>query len=319
MRPRAARAMPALRTRPFLLTVRLAGLLIMATLFLNLHSRAILAADGQSVPAPLISVKVQEGLLTVNARDVPLADLLRAIGERAALRVTIHGGGSILVSDSFADVPLDHGIQRLVRGTGLVLIYVSPEGAPGATALTDVRIYEAAPAERGQIHLATTELAPAQPPTDWVSQALGHPERSARLLAMRELARKRDQTATASLAQILTQDADPTVRGEAAAALAEVGGAEAAAALPTAVGDQDPWVRMQAVRALGKVEGDRATQILGAVLMGDPDPRVRRKAAPILAALRNEEARSVLVAAALSDPDQAVRQAVTSVLAQQER
>jgi len=246
---------------------------------------------------------------------------LRAIAEQAALRVTIYGGGTVLVSDSFADIPLDHGIKRLVHGNGLVLIYASSGGTPGASILTDVQVYEAAPVEREQIIVAVTEKAPApaEPPVNWVSQALAHPDRSARLLAMQALARQGDQAAAATLGQLLAQDADPIVRGKAAAALAEVGGAEAAAWLPTGVTDEDPWVRIQAVRAFGKVEDDRAAQVLGGVLMDDPDPRVRRKAAPVLAALHNEEARLALQAAALSDPDQAVRQVVASVLARQEQ
>jgi len=54
----APHVMPARRTRACLLPVRLAGLFIMASLFLNLHGGAILAADGQWVPAAAISVKV---------------------------------------------------------------------------------------------------------------------------------------------------------------------------------------------------------------------------------------------------------------------
>ena len=139
-------------------------------------------------------------------------------------------------------------------------------------------------------------------------------EHSAGLRDVRTLARQRDETAASALTQIVAQDADPTVRAKAMAALGKLGKAESARALSMALTDQDALVRVQAARALGRVEGDQATPALGGVLMGDSDPRVRREAARVLGALRSEEARWSLEAAAL-DADQSVRRAVASALA----
>ena len=139
-------------------------------------------------------------------------------------------------------------------------------------------------------------------------------EHSAGLRDVRTLTRQRDEASAAALSQIVAQDPDPTVRGEAAAALGKLGEAESAMAISMALTDQDPSVRVQAARALGSVEGDQATPALGGVLMGDSDPRVRREAVRTLATLGTEQARWALEAAA-SDPDTSVRRSVASALA----
>src|SRR3990172_7136099 len=89
---------PAPRGWPVLLAVRLGGPLLVAACGLSLPSRAVLAAD-QAAPPSAIQVAIQHGLLTVDVREAPLADLLQMIGERAGLRVTIHGNVKTLVTD----------------------------------------------------------------------------------------------------------------------------------------------------------------------------------------------------------------------------
>ena len=272
---------------------------------ISLSGRASEAAAAQPVSPSGIHVEVQQGLMTVDVRGAPLADLLRVIEERAAVRVTIHGGNSPLVTDSFTDLPVDEGIERLVRGSGLVLTYAPSQRGAGVSVLKEVRVYLTPP--QAAMPAAANGTKPPSPARR-VEQ-----ERSARLREIRTLARQRDEAAASALAQILALDLDPTVRVKAVAALGKLGGTEAAMALSMALMDQDPSVRVQAARALGQVEGDQATPALGGVLMGDSDPRVRRAAARALGSVRSEEARWALEAAAL-DADRSVRRAVASAL-----
>jgi len=84
------------------------------------------AADDQipanETSAPPVRVEVSGGLLSVEARAAPLADVLRAVGEQTGIRVTIHSGGATRVTESFAGVRVDEGIQRLAGGYDVVLI-----------------------------------------------------------------------------------------------------------------------------------------------------------------------------------------------------
>jgi len=83
----------------------------------------------EPLPTSVSHIAVDDGRLTLAVRDVPLAELLGFIGERAALQVTVWGGAGPLVTDAFTDLLLDEGIMRLVRGHALVLTYrPSPDG-----------------------------------------------------------------------------------------------------------------------------------------------------------------------------------------------
>ncbi len=83
----------------------LRDVLVVATLLASAH--APMAAEHGST-ASVIDVKVRSGLLTVNLRDAPLADVLLAIGEQAGFRVLVRGNAKTTVTRSFSDVPRVH-------------------------------------------------------------------------------------------------------------------------------------------------------------------------------------------------------------------
>jgi hypothetical protein len=249
-------------------------------------------------PAPPLRVKVNGGLLSVDARDAPLADVLRAVGEQTGIQVTIHSGGATRVTESFAGVRVDEGIQRLAGGYDVVLIYAPTRDGAGRGRLVEVRVYE-----------ASTPTAP-------VTAVVDPRQRAARLQAVRDLtrqARQQQPGALAALAEMLAGDADPVVRQSAAAALGLVGSAEAVSALTAALGDRDPSVRARVVSALGRRRDEGLAGTVAQVLAGDPDASVRRAAVWALSTLRSEDAHRGLQAAA-SDSDAGVRQAAAVAL-----
>jgi len=290
-------------------TVLTLGILVAALVLVG--ERQVLAnSDGTSA----IHGKIQRGLLTVDLRDAPLAEVLRAIGERAGLKVAIDGEASSLVTESFAGVPLEEGIKRLVGDASLVFKYAASPGDASAVALSEVWIYVRSPGDQEVTGADVNEQPDVATSENWVNQALLRPEPVARLDAVRELARQPEEATVGVLGQILSGDEDPIVRREAAAALGRVGGAEAAAALTPALSDKEPAVRMQAVRAIGRIGDDGGAQALGAVLSGDPDPLVRRLAVRALSAQGIAVSRAALEAAT-SDPNESVRREAASALA----
>ena len=293
---------PVLRSRFVPPAARLIAFLILAVPALSISiARAAPALTAvQAGSASVIQVTLEQGLLTVDVRDAPLADLLRVIGERTGLRVTIHGNVKTLVTDSFTGLPLGEGIRRVVGRNGLVLIYAPSQGVAEANTLTEVRVYAKEPARMAR-------------PADEVYQALAHSDPSIRRGAVSKLAGRREEAATAALARSLARDEDPTIRGQAAAALGSTGGAEAAAALSTALLDRDPSVRIEVARALGRLEDEGGVQALRGVLIGDPDPRLRLEAVRALFLLRGQEARQALEAAT-ADSDAVVRKSVAIAL-----
>ena len=118
--------MPALRYRPFCRTILLAGILLIAPATAPQSGGALAAAEKQRTS---IHVTIAQGLLTVDLRDAPLADVLQAIAEKASFRLTLRGDLSTPVTWSFTGVPLAKGIERLVGDNSLMMIHVPTNDA----------------------------------------------------------------------------------------------------------------------------------------------------------------------------------------------
>ena len=261
----------------------LRNVLVVATLLASAH--APMAAE-QSTTASVIDVKVRNGLLTVNLRDAPLADVLLAIGEQAGFRVLVRGDAKTTVTRSFSDVPLARGVQRLLEHASSWLM--SHDG----DALVKVRLY-----------IWTVSL------TD---------DHDTRLQFVRKIARQPHASATEGLILLVTGDRDPLIRRIAAIALGKVKGERSYLALASLAEDEDSSVRRWAIQGLGMIGGEQAVRTVGGALLEDPDPSIRRSAARTLATMRNDAGMDFLYAAQ-SDRDPGVRQAVEAALSRLSR
>ena len=85
-------------------------------------------------------VSVKSGRLTVEANNARLADVLKSIEEKAAVGFVLPDGLDSTVTESFADVTLDDGLRRLLRGYSLVLIYDPVPASLDRSALSAVWI-----------------------------------------------------------------------------------------------------------------------------------------------------------------------------------
>jgi hypothetical protein len=183
-----------LEARPWLL------LLLMA--WLQLGAGPIGPGVEDERPAPTIHVDVAPGSLTVDARDAPLSDVLRAIGDQAHVKVRVRGRLDTRVTRSFVASSFEDAIRRLIRGASTVWTYAPSPDARGTYRATEVLVIE--PAERAR----TGQIRPE--------------ERAARLRAISLLSRRRDAASESELTR-LSQDADAVVRAAALAALARRG------------------------------------------------------------------------------------------------
>ncbi len=79
-----------------------------------------LAADESGQPR--IYVEVEDGLLTVRVGEVPLDEVLRMIGEHGGFKLSLRGKLGLVRPQSFSDLPLHKGIQRLAGNNSLIMI-----------------------------------------------------------------------------------------------------------------------------------------------------------------------------------------------------
>ena len=252
-------------------------------------------------PAPLVSV--EDGRLTVDARDADLAQVLREVAERADFHLEISGPLG-RVTAAFTAASVEEGLRRLVQDHELMLVYRRGEGSAEPT-LFEVQVFASGAPRR-----AGPAVAQAPPGAEDTDRAM--------LEEISALVRQRDpEQAVPRLAQILSTAQGQVARSRAAWALGRLPGPASVAALSAAaLQDSVPYVRLQAAQSLRRVAGADAIPALSSVLAGDPDPSVRRVAARGLATLRDPQAAAALSAAA-GDSDASVRAEVQRGLARQ--
>ena len=84
------------------------------------------ATDSNLLPATgrdNMRFQVENGLLTVNAHNVALSTLLFAIGEDAGFEVKIEGDFDTVVDVSFAGLPLEWGLKRLLERMSYLMFF----------------------------------------------------------------------------------------------------------------------------------------------------------------------------------------------------
>jgi hypothetical protein len=99
------------------------------------------------IEKPAFYLKVQKGLLSVEIDNAPLEEVLMAIAQQNGFkRLKVQGNAALAnkISIKFQNLPLDQGIQRILRGRSYSLIYAQTEwdrGKSSPTTLEEVRIF----------------------------------------------------------------------------------------------------------------------------------------------------------------------------------
>ena len=313
-------------------TTRLAAAVLFLTAFWPAGS--LLAETAPSKPTVqqnpagsmgIRSISVEQGgLLSVDVRDAPMREVLRIVGEQAAVAITLQGDTDERVTESFSNLGLEDGVRRIAQGYAVIMIW----GAQGR--LAEVRVYKTALPGGGGISISAQPDTPTTPnpqiadqgspgatasaPPGIVDPQAPQPQTPTELVQdLAQRARQKDAGALAALIEMLGQSNDPGVRQDIAAALGGIGGSAAVDALAAASKDQDSTVRTRAVLALGQIGDERLAGPATDLIRNDPDPTVRRTAVWALSMLQNDDSYRT-IEAATSDPDQNVRQAAADTL-----
>ncbi len=260
-------------------------------------------------PDARIEVQVRNGLVSLNVRDAPVAEVIRKIGEEAGFETVVLGPLDHQITRSLTEMPVYDAVRRLARETTFIMIHARSKSDAEAAPIKEVRLYRSTLGQPPPDHVTTVKDA-VDPE---VLAGLSADDARARIRAVQKLGRTGEESAVAVLEQVIRKDDDPLVRGQAAAALGKIGSERAVPALEAALGDPVQSVRIQAVRGLGRIGEESSARILGELLLHGADRRVRRTAAWSLGRGKDELARFYLEAA-ISDPDSAVRRSANQGL-----
>ncbi len=279
------------------------------------------AAAAQTAGAPppgqgpgSVGMEIHDGLMTLKAHDAPLGQIIRAIGQRLGVKVTIAGDLDTRITRSFTAAPVDEVVRRLTRDAITAIFYHPPdEGTDGSRKIAEIRVYAV---QQNRRRPAAREPGTRETGKGLDSALLAELEsddRGKRIRAVQKLGYSGESAAIGVLERVLKEEGDPALRGQAASALGRIGNERAIPALERALDDDHQAVRVQAVRALARIGGERSAEILGDVLLNSTDRRSRLTAAWSLGRLDSPKARSYLEAAA-NVSDEALRKAVNRSL-----
>jgi len=260
----------------------------------------LVVLQSQAFPGDL-EIKVEAGLITLEADDVPLSELIHAIAAQSGFEVNLAGEFTDLVTVSLAGVTVKEALDQLVGKIDRFVVYnASPKGTTNRS-IQKLWLFAASNSANNP-RVSNTRAV--------MSDDLQSNDANIRSQAILRLSGAGGATEEVldTLIQALQDDQEPLVRNNAAIALGALHDERAVPALELALEDEHDSVRMQAINALSQIGGERATLALGEILLQDTDTTRRVTAAMGLQKLGTELARSLLDSVA-DDPDEQVRRA----------
>ena len=241
-----------------------------------------------------LSVRVDGGLVSLVARDVPVQDVLQEIATQSDLRVVQHVALDRVITLIIGRQPLPEVLDEILKNVSYQL-YQATSNADEAESDNPVPSTLWIFSEGSSLELGATIFFEA---------VILHGSFLDKKEAIRELRRLGTPDAANTLSLALS-DPNSRVRDAAFAALSKFDGEEALAAIASASVDSDPWVRSEAANALSSSDTASAVQYLN-LAFNDPDPRVRMTVIEAFTDIPSERAVAAL-GLALRDEDPAVR------------
>ena len=273
----------------------------LAALCLCLAWRESLAADTDCRSDALFELSLDDNLLSLNSKNVCLGTILQELERQA--RVTVHAPASLPqkgVSESFRELPLEQGMERILKGTNYLLWTKAPKAAPaaqpaGAPGTVEIWIVPREPSSE------TAAIGQTDVPADPLERAKRYLEADAYELV--------EQARSAP---------DPKLRADAVALLVHAEkDAEVSETIVSALHDPDPRVRKAALHIVGDLgpEAPGALEAITKIARADESPQLRMRA---LRKLFEEDyppdvAKNSVIGA-LQDPHEDVRNLARSLL-----
>ena len=251
--------MPVVRPLPIRPAGYLAGL-IATCLFLGSGVNAQPAGD--------LTLDISDGLVTLNARDVGLQDVIDKIAVHSAMLIVLQDPLDTRVTLAFEGLELHKALKRIMRGRSYLLVQ-TPASRSTLRIFSDGEWKESDRDGAADLRILQDQLSSN--------------DHRAKKTAIKDLGKLAAETAIPSLAFALT-DESKEIRFKAVQALALFDTDDVAIALATAANDEHAGIRAEAAYWLGTLGGETAIRVLEHTLH-DPDSDVREAAENALLAI----------------------------------
>lgn len=256
-----------------------------------------------------LTVTVDNGLVSLTARNAPLEDVVREIAAQHDLRLIQHVALDRYVSFEIDRQPLTDVLEAILEVESYQLyravesddashtddpipgsLWIFSEGSaltPAATFYFEVVVQEGSVGEKKEAILNLRRLGTPDA-VQALSLALGDEDPRIRRAALEALAQIGGDEALAAIASASVND-DPRVRGDGTYALAMAGGYSSIEYLNLALHDENPIVRTAAIDSLGDIGDERSISVIQQALH-DPDPTVRERALEVINEINDDAA-----------------------------
>ena len=245
------------------------------------------------IEKPAFYLKVQKGFLSVEIDNTPLEEVLMAIAQQNGFkRLKVQGNAALAnkISIKFQNLPLDHGIQRILRGRSYSLIYAQTKwdrGKGPPTTLEEVRIFGQGDYEQsfGLNLLEGKGSVPSMSLRGLIQQALYGEDAMTRAKAIVSLREAGDSPAIATLRQALLEG---DVCESALKAMMHLGGDVMMVPLANAISDKDSDAGEPGFVALAEVGGLRVSGLIQQALEHE-NKEVRKMMAELFGKLQSND------------------------------
>jgi hypothetical protein len=249
-------------------------------------------AQRPSVPAlsSSLSIRVEDGFLTLQTRNTPLRDILQQIASQVGVEIVVYGAVEQLVSGDFNRTFIEEVLRRITQDFNSVFLYKAQTGGQGSPQpMEKVLLYaNEVTASKGNAPPvvfrpgsgpAPEKVArqPSLPDTeepeveaeesgqlsmDSINEMVKSKDSDVREEAVGLLADLEDGSGIELLSEMLRTDKEESIRRLAAEVLGNLGDQQAVQALGQALSDRSAEVRSTAVYALGQMAGEEVIALL---------------------------------------------------------
>lgn len=241
--------------------------------------------------APEGKIQIPPLVLSADITEIPLRRVMTVLGRRIGAKIFIAQdlpGDKISVQ--FSRLPVEQGIERILKGRNHVLIRRQIPGVE--TAVVEIRILSKDSDNYVELKELGTAEELAEEMAALTKKALEAIKAEDRLAALNELVEITNQENEFQLTDVLVsalKDKDADIRSFAVGAIGSVDDPPAEPVIEMALADEDPELRIGALEELIAVHGDAVARPILEEALADPDVRVQATAEEYFRVTRTDE------------------------------
>ena len=208
-------------------------------------------------------IQVNDGLLTVKVKSMPLKKVLEEIAKQESMEIVYFVSGEELLMSDFSSLTVEKGLKQLLRNYDYTLVKGNEKSKGVGKQIRKVFIFSKATFdEKYEKEELVTAFKDEGPSIDSLSEDLSNEDPNIREDAVSSLEALGDKKSADLLTWVLLNDEDKDVRISAADALENVGSDAEIDFLLEAIQDDNIEVSISAASAIGSIGGSNAIEAL---------------------------------------------------------